>query len=24
VTAPIKLTDMKCSRTTDGAVVFHD
>ena len=24
VTSPIKLTDMKCSRTTDGAVVFHD
>jgi hypothetical protein len=24
VTAPIKLMDMKCSRTTDGAAVFHD
>jgi hypothetical protein len=24
VTAPIKLSEMKCSRATDGAVVFHD
>ena len=24
VTAPIKLSEMKCSRSTDGAVVFHD
>lgn len=24
VTAPIKLSEMKCSRATDGAVVFHN